>query len=93
MTEILYFSKCVYPIFRPLNLDRGRGIREKNRICTRVPIAYRVGAFVVFGELEAEMEDAESKTARFVIDMQDCRNICGRKCPYCEFTGRVIDVD
>ena len=52
-----------------------------------------MGEFVVLVELEAEMEDAESETARFVIDMQDCRNTGGRKCPYCEFTGRVIDVD
>jgi hypothetical protein len=93
MTEILYFSKREFLIFRPVSLDDGIVIREKNRICNRIPIAYRVGAFVVFGELEAEMEDAESQTAGFVIDMQDCRNTCGRRCPYCGFTDRAIGVD
>ena len=50
-------------------MTSGICISEENHICTRVPITYRVSVFVIFGRLEAKMEDAESKTARFVVDV------------------------
>ena len=52
----------------------------------------RVGVLVVFGGIEAEMEDAKSKPARFMIDMQDCGDTWARKCLCSKFTDRGIVV-